>query len=165
MEDPIDAWPVVTAGLTIRTALCLRRAGIRTVGELRQLPDEKLLAIPGLAAGLLHNVHWFCDRVRQLAVPPADLPAWLDEFLTPLQRTVIEQRCGLTDPPLSAGVEACHAPGSGLGTGAATPSGTGLSDRNGRAAPAAHAAGAGVGPTLAGSGGHGGARGARTGGV
>ena len=105
MEDPIDAWPVDTAGLTIRTALCLRRAGIRTVGELRQLPDEKLLAIPGLAAGLLHNVHWFCDRVRQLAVPPADLPAWLDEFLTPLQRTVIEQRCGLTDPLCRPGLK------------------------------------------------------------
>jgi len=97
MGDPIDAWPVVTAGLTFRTAMCLRRAGILTVGKLRQLPDEKLLAIPGLAAVLLQNVHWFCERTRRLEDAPLNVRAWLDEFLTPLQRAVIEQRCGLTD--------------------------------------------------------------------
>jgi len=105
MDDPSDAWPVVTAGLTIRTALCLRRAGLRTVGELRRLPDEKLLSIPGLAAGLLHDVHWFRERVRQLEVALADLRAWLDEFLSPLQRAVIEHRCGLLDPLHRPGVK------------------------------------------------------------
>ena len=105
MDDPIDTWPVVTAGLTTRTALCLRRAGIRTVGHLRRLSDEKLMEIPGVAAGVLQNVHWFCERVRQLDVAPVDLRAWLDEFLSPLQRAVIESRCGLTDPIFRPGVQ------------------------------------------------------------
>ena len=85
--------------------MCLRRAGILTVGALRRLPDEKLLAIPGLAAGLLQNVHWFCERTRRLAAAPPDLRAWLDEFLTPLQRTVIENRYGLTDPLFRPGMK------------------------------------------------------------
>ena len=97
MGDPIDAWPVVTAGLTFRTAMCLRRAGILTVGELRKLPDDKLLSIPGLAVVLLQNVHWFCARACRLETAPANVRAWLDEFLTPLQRAVIEHRYGLTD--------------------------------------------------------------------
>ena len=105
MDEPIDAWPVVTAGLTIRTALCLRRAGIRTVGELCRLSDENLPKIPGLATGLLHNVHWFRERVRQVEVAPVDLRAWLDEFLSPLQRVVIEHRCGLLDPLNRPGVK------------------------------------------------------------
>ncbi|MEI8064470.1 MAG: DNA-directed RNA polymerase subunit alpha C-terminal domain-containing protein [Verrucomicrobiota bacterium] len=105
MSNPIDAWPVVTAGLTFRTAMCLRRAGIITVGELRQLPDEKLLEIPGLADGLLQNVHWFCERTRQLKATPPDVRTWLDEFLTPLQRTVIERRYGLTDPLFRPGMK------------------------------------------------------------
>ena len=105
MGDQVDVWPVVTAGLTFRAAMCLRRAGILTVGALRQLPDEKLLALPGLAAGLLHNVHWFCDRTRRLDVAPPDVRAWLDEFLTPLQRAVIEHRCGLTDPLFRPGIK------------------------------------------------------------
>ena len=105
MVASIDAWPVVTAGLTFRTAMCLRRAGILTVGELRQLPDEKLLTIPGLAAGLLQNVHWFCERTRQLAATPPDVRAWLDEFLTPLQRAVIEHRYGLTDSLFRPGMK------------------------------------------------------------
>ena len=105
MVASIDAWPVVTAGLTFRTAMCLRRAGILTVGELRQLPDEELLTIPGLAAGLLQNVHWFCERTRQLAATPPDVRAWLDEFLTPLQRAVIEHRYGLTDSLFRPGMK------------------------------------------------------------
>ena len=105
MVDQSDAWPVVTAGLTLRTALCLRRAGIRTVGELRCLPDHQLLAIPGLAAGLLQNVHWFCERARRLEMPPVDLRVWLAEFLTPIQRAVIEYRCGLTDPLFRPGMK------------------------------------------------------------
>ena len=98
MADPIDAWPVVTAGLTFRTAMCLRRAGIVTVGDLRRLADAKLLALPGLAAVLLQNIHWFCERVRRRDAAPPDVRVWLDEFLTPQQRAVIEHRCGLTDP-------------------------------------------------------------------
>ena len=105
MADAIEAWPVVTAGLSFRTAMCLRRGGVRTVGELLRLPDEQLLAIPGLAAGLLRNVHWFCERTRRLTFPPPDLRAWLDEFLTPLQRAVIEQRSGLTDPLFRPGMK------------------------------------------------------------
>ena len=105
MHDRIDAWPVVSAGLTFRTAMCLRRAGILTVGELRQLPDKKLLAIPGLAAGLLQNVHWFCERIDRLEIAPVDVRSWLDEFLTPLQRTVIELRYGLTDQLFRPGMK------------------------------------------------------------
>jgi len=105
MGNSIDAWPVVSAGLTFRTAMCLRRAGILTTGELRKLPDEKLLAIPGLAAGLLQNVHWFCERASRVEVAPPDIRAWLDEFLTPLQRAVIEHRYGLTDPLFRPGMK------------------------------------------------------------
>ena len=105
MGDLLEAWPVVTAGLTFRTAMCLRRAGILTVGDLRRLPDARLLALPGLAAGLLRDIHWFCERADRLASPPADLRAWLDEFLTPLQRTVLERRYGLTDPLFRPGMK------------------------------------------------------------
>ena len=105
MGDLLEAWPVVTAGLTSRTALCLRRAGILTVGELLQWSDEQLLALPGFAAGRLQDVHWFNERIRRLEVAPLDLRAWLDEFLTPLQRCVIEQRYGLTDPLFRAGMK------------------------------------------------------------
>ena len=105
MGDPIDAWPIVTAGLAFRTAMCLRRAGIRTVGELRRLPDDKLLAVPGLAATLLQNVHWFCDHTQRVNVAPATVRAWLDDFLTPLQRVVIEHRYGLRDPLFRPGMK------------------------------------------------------------
>jgi len=39
-----------------------------------------------------------------LETAPADVRTWLDEFLTPLQRAVIEHRCGLTDPLFRPGM-------------------------------------------------------------
>jgi hypothetical protein len=43
--------------------------------------------------------------MRRLADAPPDLRAWLDEFLTPLQRAVIENRYGLTDPLFRPGMK------------------------------------------------------------
>ena len=89
----LEAWPVVTAGFAERTALRLKFAGILTVGELHTLPTDKL--------GIDDEVRWFTGWAQRLDTGTAVLPdlrAWLDEFLSPRQRAVIELRAGLTDP-------------------------------------------------------------------
>lgn len=96
----IDAWPVATSGLAARPVTCLTRAGITTVGELRHYSDAQLLGLPSFGGQSLQNIRWFfgwTERVETGARLP-DLPTWLQEFLTPRQRSVIEQRFGLTDP-------------------------------------------------------------------
>lgn len=101
MRHTIDAWPLATAGLTARCLTCLQRAGVKTVGELRTWPDQKLLELPAFGQLSLNDVHWFMARVRRLETGgegPAHLRAFLDEFLTMRQRGVIEQRFGLADP-------------------------------------------------------------------
>ena len=97
----IDTWPITTAGLSSRPATCLTRAGVATVGELRAWTDARLLELPAFGVGSLRDVHWFFGWTQRLEDGQAALPdlqAWLAEFLTPLQRAVIEQRFGLTDP-------------------------------------------------------------------
>ncbi|MCG3147898.1 MAG: RNA polymerase sigma factor RpoS [Verrucomicrobiae bacterium] len=97
----IDAWPVATSGLTSRPVTCLTRAGITTIGELRQWNDARLLALPAFGGRSLRDVRWFFAWTNQLEAGGEllpDLPAWLREFLTPRQHHVLEQRFGLTDP-------------------------------------------------------------------
>ena len=98
---PSDAWPLAKAGLDSRPVTCLQRAGVQTIGELRTWSDARLLQLPAFGAHSLQNIHWFFEwqnRLEKGGLLVADLRSFLDEFLTPPQRGVIEQRYGLTDP-------------------------------------------------------------------
>lgn len=96
----IDAWPVATAGLASRPVTCLTRAGVATIGELRPWGDDRLLGLPAFGGLSLQNIRWFFDWTKRVEAGEraSDLPAWLREFLTPRQLSVIEERFGLTDP-------------------------------------------------------------------
>jgi hypothetical protein len=100
-RQQIDGWPVPTSGLTSRPVTCLTRAGIATIGELRQCADDRLLDLPSFGGRSLENIRWFfgwTNRLESGAELLPDLSAWLKEFLTARQLDVIEQRFGLTDP-------------------------------------------------------------------
>jgi hypothetical protein len=97
----IDAWPLAESGLGARPVTCLTRAGVATIGELRGWTNGRLLELPAFGPESLADVQWFfawTDRLEAGTAELPDWPAWLAEFLTPLQRDVIEQRFGLTDP-------------------------------------------------------------------
>ncbi len=97
----IDRWQVETSGLSARVVHCVQKAGVKTVGELRNWPDERLLGLRSFGASSLRNVHWFFGWAKRLENNESDLPnfrALIREFLNRQEVFVIEQRYGLTDP-------------------------------------------------------------------
>ena len=100
-KQQIDDWPVSDSGLCARAVNCLTQAGVRTIGELRQWDDKRLLALPHFGEATLKNVRWFfrwANRLQAGNNTQADFSSLLCEFLGRDELTVIEQRYGLTDP-------------------------------------------------------------------
>jgi len=97
-REQIDQWPVTEAGLARRVVRALQAAGITTVGELRVRAGSH---IPRCGKSAARNIAWFFERAdRNISGTsrPADLRAWLAEFLKPAEQFVVEQRYGLDDP-------------------------------------------------------------------
>jgi len=99
-QDPIHQWPVSEAGLTRRVVRCLQNAGLTTIGQVRALDASQRRRIPRFGPAAARHIRWFFDWTERLETDrllPADLRAWLDAFLTPVERVVVEQRYGLDD--------------------------------------------------------------------
>lgn len=80
---------------------CLEKSGVKTIAELRQWPEKRLLALRSFGEASLENVRWFMRWTQQLesgAASISDFAALLKEFLNQQEIFVIEQRYGLTDP-------------------------------------------------------------------
>ncbi len=97
-REQIDQWPVTEAGFTRRVVLALHAAGIANVGQLRARLGTR---IPRCGKSAARNIAWFFERADlniSGTSQPADLRAWLDEFLTTSEVFVVAQRYGLDDP-------------------------------------------------------------------
>jgi hypothetical protein len=80
---------------------CLDHAGVKTIGELRNWTDERLLALRSFGTSSLRNVHWFLNWTKRLENNDVTLPNFrvlLREFLNRQEMFVIELRYGLADP-------------------------------------------------------------------
>ena len=97
----IDQWSVVDSGLSARVVHCLQTVGVRTIGELREWDDTRLLWLRNFGITSCKNVRWFFNWTRRLEAGNGALlhvRALLREFLNRQEVFVIEQRYGLTDP-------------------------------------------------------------------
>ena len=97
----IDAWPINAAGLRARVVHCLEEANVRTVRELREWTDKRLLTLDHFGVTSRDNVRWFFKWTKKLEANDCSLPsfrAFLREFLNRQEVHVLEQRFGLTDP-------------------------------------------------------------------
>jgi hypothetical protein len=100
-REEIDQWQVEDSGFSARVLHCLEKAGVHTVGELREWNDKKLLSLRSFGSISLRNVHWFFNWTNRLENNTGELPnfrALLREFLNRQEVFVTEQRFGLTDP-------------------------------------------------------------------
>jgi hypothetical protein len=100
-RSQIDQWPVAGSGLGARVIHCLEHAGVRTVGELRDWNDKRLLCLRNFGTSSLKNVRWFLRWTERLQENDGALPnfrALLREFLDRDEIFVLEERYGLTDP-------------------------------------------------------------------
>jgi hypothetical protein len=97
-RETIDNWPIPEAGLPARVVHCCARAGIRTVGELREWRAEDLMALRSFGVRSLRQTHAFFRLCRQLEADTLVFPnlkAVLGEFLLPAQLHVLARRYGL----------------------------------------------------------------------
>lgn len=97
----IDRWPISSAGFNARVTNALGRAGVGTVGELRQEDAGRLLTLRSFGRRSLENVRWFfqcTDRLEKGELLADTLGEVLKTFLNPQERKVIELRYGLADP-------------------------------------------------------------------
>jgi hypothetical protein len=97
----IDQWPISNAGFNVRVINALGRAGLKTVGELRQEEAGHLLSLRSFGRRSLENVSWFfqcMDRLEQGALIADNMGEILKAFMNPQERKVIEVRYGLADP-------------------------------------------------------------------
>jgi hypothetical protein len=96
-REQVDQWPIGEAGLAPRVARRLAAAGITDVGALRARTGAK---IPRCGRATRQHIAEFFERVdRNIdGTPlPANVRAWLAEFLTPGEQFVVTQRFGLED--------------------------------------------------------------------
>jgi DNA-directed RNA polymerase alpha subunit len=63
LKAPIDQRPIEEIGLDAQICVRLRRAGVVTVGELRVMSDEELLALPQIRAGRVQAIDEALGRV------------------------------------------------------------------------------------------------------
>lgn len=61
-----DGEPIELLNLSVRAHNCLRRAGVRTVGQLRALPDDELLRIRNFGQKCVAEVR---ERLREYPAP------------------------------------------------------------------------------------------------
>jgi len=97
----VDQWPVENAGLSPRVVHCLNHAGVKTVGELRNWSDDRLLRLRHFGATSLQNVRWFFRLSKQVEARATNFTHFhklMAEFLNKQELFVLEQRFGLTDP-------------------------------------------------------------------
>jgi len=80
---------------------CLEKNGVKTIAELRQWPDQRLMGLRNFGVISLDRVQWFFRWAERLEQGRAELPhiqAWLREFLNEQEIFAIEHRYGLKDP-------------------------------------------------------------------
>ncbi len=97
----IDQWSVANSGLSARVVHCLEGVGVKTVGELRDWSDERLLELRNFGVTSCRNVRWFFSWTKRLEANNGTLSnfrALLREFLSRQEVYVLEQRYGLIDP-------------------------------------------------------------------
>lgn len=94
----IDAWPVSESGLPARVVHCAANMRIETLGELRRVPDERLLAERRFGRRSLVAVEdffKFCARLEAGKVGFADLRKTLEYLLPAKSLEVLTARYGL----------------------------------------------------------------------
>lgn len=64
----IDSWPLAESGLPVRVVNSLAPEGVLTVGELRALPNDRLLSIRSLgriSIGHIHSFFLLCENLEK----------------------------------------------------------------------------------------------------
>ncbi len=101
----IDGWSVKGSGLPRRVINACGRQGVDTVGELRDLPIDRLMKIRSFGSRSLNDVadfFKFCDRLERGKVVFASAPDLLEHFLTPAAVAILSERYALHASDLSA---------------------------------------------------------------
>ena len=101
----LDDWPLDEVGLPVRAVRASRGLGLRTVGQLRGCPDEKLLKRWGFGRKTLADVHNFfvlCERIEQGAQTFRCLREVFELLLRDEQRDILYARFRLDAPASDA---------------------------------------------------------------
>ncbi|MCX6996100.1 MAG: hypothetical protein NTV49_03210 [Kiritimatiellaeota bacterium] len=91
----LDDWPLAEAGLSFRATRAIRASGLRTVGQLRDCPDAKLLELWSFGRKTLVEVHaffGFCERLEQGQQTFRSLREVFELFLPANQREILYAR-------------------------------------------------------------------------
>ncbi len=94
----IDEWPVKEAGLPPRIVNACSRHGVRQIGQLRRVPDEKLMRMRSFGNRSLNDVRSFFDLCRQLErgqVRFGSAPVLLRHFLSDNSLSMLMERYAL----------------------------------------------------------------------
>lgn len=101
-REEIDAWPIEEAGLPVRVVNAVRTVPVRSVGELRQLPDSHLLKLRSLGRISLGHVHSFfrtCGQIEQGRQRFGTIQEIFALCLDDAERAVLTARYGLDHDP------------------------------------------------------------------
>ena len=105
-REAIDQWPIAVSGLPVRVINSTSAEGVKTVGQLRDCSDTRLLNMRSLGRLSLRQIHFFfelCRRIEKGEQRFRTLQEAFDLFLDNSERMVIEARYGfhLTKPTAS----------------------------------------------------------------
>lgn len=100
-----DRWEIDGSGLPARVENAMRKVGVRTLGEMRQLPEEVLLSYRSLGRISLRHIRKFlqlCDRIDADTMDIASAGDVFKLFLDEDERKVLTRRYGLERTDLKA---------------------------------------------------------------
>ena len=101
----IDSWPVSEAGMPTRVINSVNAAGVKTIGQLRNWPENDLLRLRSLGKVSLDQINYFfklCNRIEKGNQRFASIHEVLDIFLDVPQLNVMTLRYGCYQQEITA---------------------------------------------------------------